>query len=341
MGLEIELLDTASAPESVLRDLAAYYVIINREERPTDPPTPVAKEIADWRNPPAHQPTPRWVLRDRGEIVAAAVAAYDVDQNPENGFGRIHVHPDHRGQGHARRLAGPLLDHLEDQGRRRFETSIQVGDPAEALAERLGLSRAMTERRSRLAIADLDQDLMRAWIEQATDRAAEYDLIYHLSPMPEEDLAGFCDLTDVMNTAPREDYEMDDEVLTPTMWRDIEEKIRDAQSQLHTLVAVHRPSGEFAGFTVLRTQDLQPDLAWQWDTGVHPEHRNRGLGRWLKAEMIERIVAAYPQLERVDTYNAGSNRPMLDINIAMGFRSIYEESIWQGDLGKVRAGLGV
>ena len=57
--------------------------------------------------------------------------------------------------------------------------------------------------------------------------------------------------------------------------------------------------------------------------------------------MIERIVAAYPQVERVDTYNAGSNRPMLDINIAMGFRSVYEESIWQGDLGKVRAGLGV
>ena len=114
----------------------------------------------------------------------------------------------------------------------------------------------------------------------------------------------------------------------------------DSKCQLHTLIAVHRPSGAYAGYTQLRTQDLQPDLAWQWDTGVHPDHRNLGLGRWLKAEMIERTVRDFPAVERVDTFNAGSNRPMLAINIEMGYEAVHEQSIWQGDLATVRERLG-
>jgi GNAT superfamily N-acetyltransferase len=99
---------------------------------------------------------------------------------------------------------------------------------------------------------------------------------------------------------------------------------------------VHKPSGEFAGYTQIKTQDLQPDLAWQWETGVDPAHRNKGLGRWLKAAMIERIISEYPAVERVDTFNAGSNEPMLNINIAMGFEPIHLSHAWQGDLATAR-----
>jgi mycothiol synthase len=336
MGHTIEQIDTTRAPDSLLRELHDYYVVLEAEELPGDPPTPIDMRIADWRYLSTHYPEWRWILRDGDGIAAAAVAAYDVHQNLENGFGRVHVHPDKRGRGYARAIATPVFDHLEENGRTRFETWIKKGEPFEGLLPELGLEPVYEEKRSRLVIADLDMELMDAWIERASERASDYDLVYHESPLPDEILDDFCELALIMNTAPRESFEVEDEVLTPEHWREMESNARDSKSQLHTLIAVHRPTGRFAGYTQIKTQELQPDLAWQLDTGVDPEHRNKGLGRWLKAGMIRRIVGAYPRVARVDTYNAGSNEPMLNINIAMGFAPFHISNSWQGSLQTVR-----
>lgn len=341
MGFEITLLDMATAPESLLAELADFYVVIEDEEIPGDTPMPTEARIAEWRRVSVHYPVFRWILRDDDGIVGAAVAAYDADQNLENGFGRVYVHPTKRKQGYGRALAKVMFDHLEENGRIRFDTMITNDSPIESVAERLGLKPVYAEVRSRLLIDDLDMPTMRTWIERAADRAADYELVYLKSPIPEELVQKFCDLTFVINTAPREDFEEEDEVLTPESWRELEHNAREASAQLHTLIAVHRSSGDFVGYTVIRTLDLEPDLAWQWDTAVDPSHRNLGLGRWLKASMIEKIIEDYPLVRRVDTYNAGSNQPMLAINVEMGFRPIYYARAWQGDLASARSRLGV
>lgn len=335
MGTTIEFVDTRTAPESLLRELAAYYNVVQAEDLPDDPPTPAEQTIQDFRSVMDHLPVKRWLLRD-GEIVAVAVAAYDIDQNLDNGFGRIHVHPEHRGNGHARSLATVMFDELEDGGRKRFDTWVKVGHPAESLCKALGLNAVYTDKRSRLYISDLDHDLMRSWIKGAAERASEYELKYYLSPIPDEIIDEMCRMAEVMNTAPREDFEAEDEVATPGLWREYEESVAVKKTQLHNMVAVHKPTGQFAGYTQINTQDLQPDLAWQWDTGVHPDHRNKGLGRWLKAAMIEHIVAEYPEVARVDTENAASNEPMLNINVTMGFKPVHLSQVWQGDLATVR-----
>ena len=336
MGFDIEQIHTPTAPESLLRELSDYYVVIEAEDMPGDPPVPLEKRIAGWRHISTHYPEVRWILRDQDGIAAAAVAAYDVHQNLENGFGRIHVHPAKRRRGYGRALASPMFDLLEDNGRTRLETWVKKDDPAEALASGLGLQKVYEDKRSRLSIADLDGDLMGEWMARAAERASEYELVYYQSPLPEEIVPKFCDLTHVMNTAPREEFEEEDEVMTPKKWRETESNVIDSKGQLHNLIAVHKPTGDFAGYTQINTQDLQPDLAWQWDTGVDPSHRNKGLGRWLKAAMIRRIVASHPDVARVDTSNAGSNEPMLNINVEMGYRPVHIAYAWQGDLATVR-----
>lgn len=336
MAVEISQINTETAPESLLQELAEYYVVVEAEDLPGDPPTPYEVRIADWRNVLPHYPVRRWAMREDGEIVAVAVTALDMEQNLENGFGRVHVHPDHRGRGFARKIATPMFDHLEESGRTRFDTWVKKDHPAEDLTAALGLKPVYGEKRSRLSIADLDMDLMSHWITRSQERAGDYELRYHPSPLPDYLVEDFCDLAYIMNTAPREEFDVEDEVLTPKMWRDLEKSVLEARCQLHNLIAVHKPSGAFAGYTQIKTQDLQPDLAWQWDTGVHPDHRNRGLGRWLKADLICRIVDGYPEVIRVDTFNAGSNAAMLNINAQMGFVPIHLNNAWQGDLAMVR-----
>lgn len=212
-----------------------------------------------------------------------------------------------------------------------------MGHPSGRLVERMGLKPAMVAKRSRLVIADVDVDLMKRWIERAEERASDYTIVFYPSPMPEEVVPKFAELMNVMNTAPLEDYEEEPRAFTEEMWREREEHVARTGEEIITCVAVHKPSGEWVGYTNIDYQGLFPEQAWQWDTGVDPEHRNRGLGRWLKGAMILELIAKYPQVDRIDTYNAGSNEPMLNINVEMGYKPIYSVQIYQGPLAGVRA----
>ena len=49
----------------------------------------------------------------------------------------------------------------------------------------------------------------------------------------------------------------------------------------------------------------------------------------------------YPTVTRIDTENAGSNAPMLGINVEMGFKPILIQNVWQGALATIRQMLSV
>jgi GNAT superfamily N-acetyltransferase len=80
----------------------------------------------------------------------------------------------------------------------------------------------------------------------------------------------------------------------------------------------------------------KPELVNQGDTAVAPPYRNHGLGRWLKATMIEKILNERPQIKHIRTGNADSNAPMLKINHELGFKLYKSWNVWQVELSKVK-----
>jgi GNAT superfamily N-acetyltransferase len=70
-------------------------------------------------------------------------------------------------------------------------------------------------------------------------------------------------------------------------------------------------------------------------TGVFPEYRSKGLGRWLKAAMLQRVLTERPVVKYVRTGNADSNAAMLKINNQLGFRPYYSDALWQVELAAV------
>jgi GNAT superfamily N-acetyltransferase len=72
-------------------------------------------------------------------------------------------------------------------------------------------------------------------------------------------------------------------------------------------------------------------------TGVFPQYRNKGLGRWLKAAMLDKVLKERPQAKYVRTGNADTNVAMLKINTALGFKPYMAEALWQVDLQNVLA----
>lgn len=330
MRLEIDQIDSRTAPEATLRELHDLYVDWDAEWSPDDPQVPWEQRLAEWRNISDFVAVPRWIARSGGDLVGTAGLFYHREQDLENAFGWVYVRAGFRRGGVAKELVRPSLAHAVEAGRKRYATPIKAASPFSVWPERLGLKPAYHERVSQLRTAKVDRPMLRDWIERAAERASGYELIWLESPIPDKHISRFIAITEVMNTAPMEDFEEEDFHWSEDELREREALEKTKGREVLTLVAFHRPSGTFAGYTMLAYQSLHPEKAHQWDTGVDPVHRNLGLGRWLKAAMMEKVLDEYPRVAIVETENAESNDPMLKINIAMGFELALDLTIYQG-----------
>jgi GNAT superfamily N-acetyltransferase len=128
--------------------------------------------------------------------------------------------------------------------------------------------------------------------------------------------------------------------MTGDLWRTYERFYEERGDKGQLYIVRHRPSGDFAGFTMIFLTDYLPGLAFQSDTAVLDKHRNLGLGRLLKATMVKRLVAEHPEVTQIETGNAGSNQAMLGINVEMGFETVRTLTAWQGSTSEILLNLG-
>ncbi len=339
MTISVEPFDPATAPESVFRGAHEAYLDLERDFFPNDPLTPFEFHLHNWRSKPSlHRSDVRLVAKLADEVVSVCHVAIWND-HADIGLITPAVRRDMRGKGVGTALFADSLDALESHGRTKLIVDVPIGSPLEPTAQRYGLERALTEKINQLQVSDIDWGLMDSWIEAASVKAPDYELLWMRPPYPEEHIESWCRISDSMNDAPNEDLDLEDTVMTPEKWRSIESNLTHRGWDVHAAVAVHKPTGDFAGMTTLMYQRFHPEIAMQDDTVVHPDHRGRGLGRLLKASMAKEFLTKYPEVTRINTGNAGSNVPMLRINDEMGFNAILEISAWQGLIADARAAL--
>lgn len=70
-------------------------------------------------------------------------------------------------------------------------------------------------------------------------------------------------------------------------------------------------------------------------TGVGHKYQGRGLGKWLKAEMIAHLKEIYPDMSEIRTGNATVNAPMLSINRRLGFKTIHDGVTYKIDVDEL------
>ncbi|MFL6113601.1 MAG: GNAT family N-acetyltransferase [Catenulispora sp.] len=344
MGIRIESVDLATAGDDIVSAVADLDVELRVEACPSEPPLVPATLIATYRNPPSFARMKTWLAWSEGGELAGCIRlrCFDRPDNRDQAHLAGGVRPSWRRQGIAGRLLlPPALDAAERDGRTILNFEIPEGGPGEPFMSAMGGQRKLRLQRNVLHVADLDRDLMRRWIDRAQERASDYSLIGWDGPNPSEHAEALPQLFHVMNSAPTDDLEIEDFVFTPELVRSAQQANEAQGLRMRTLVARHDPTGELAGFTELAVSKWDPTLGWQGDTGVDPPHRNRGLGRWLKASMILDRLAAWPDLERVETGNADSNEDMLSINVEMGFRTAMTVGNWQAPLATLQQAVAV
>lgn len=282
-----------------------------------------------------------WVWNaERSEVIARAEVGYLVNMptNQHLANFEIMVAPAYRQRGLGRALLRPVVATLAQAGRHTLSVHTTSVVPAGiAFVERLGAQAGLQMVTNDLQMAALDVKLLQSWIDRAQERAADYDLLFLDGAYPPALLPAMAEMFQLMNTAPRENMPFEDIHWTPEQLSQMDANLKQAGVIRWSVVARQRATGRLVGYSSVFWSAFQPFLLNQGDTAVHPDHRGKGLGRWLKAAMLQRVRQERPEVRRVRTGNAGSNAPMLQINHELGFRPFMSNTLWHLPLEKAQA----
>lgn len=329
-AITIRAFDLHAAETATLEALYRFYIPADREFWPDRDPIPFNE--ASWRERSPFRERQDWLAETApGEIVAHAQAGFGLTgDNPHVGNAGIYVRPDRRRQGLGTALLEEILAETKARGRTllTFGTASQV--PAgEAFISRTGAEMAVETRLNRLDLSGLDPALVDRMTIEARDRASGFTLGWWVDTFPEDELDAIADLFGTMNTAPRGTLRVNDHRVTADQIRQGMKELKIAKVSRWTLYARETATGRLAGFTEVFWHPDRPGHLGQGNTGVLPAYRGHGLGRWLKATMLERVRRERPTVRFIDTGNADSNAPMLKINQELGFRLHMVARTWQ------------
>ena len=328
--LNIEGIDIRDVSDEDVTALNKLWVEVEQESLPDDPPRPPAEAIAWNRCNTSYEREVYWLTRDSdGRVIAYSNLNWEEkEENRHLAYVNVQVTGGRRGQGLSKALLRPAVAKAKELDRSLLHTWLVPTPANDGFPQHMGAKHAQTDYHNRLFIEELDRSLLDEWIDRAAERASDYRLEFWDGRTKEEDLEEFVEMMHIMNTAPRPESE-EAAKHTPETVREYEEGRLGAGFELWRMVARRKDTGEMGGYTAMWPNPWRPEFAAQEDTGVLKAHQNRGLGRWLKAAMLKKLLEERPQTRWIDTGNATTNKPMLSINNALGFRPVETWETWE------------
>ena len=326
------------------RELAEIHRFARRiqaEREPDHAPSSYEAFAANIRNVPSYIALQMWVVRapDTGDVIARANLVLPIAaENLHVGHFDLMVLPEFRRQGIGTELLGLVASAAQGAGRRLLTVSSTSTVPAaDAFLRRIEADPSLAGHISVLKLEDVDRVLMRSWQERVSQRASDYVMGVWVGRYPEDRLDDVCAMFEAFNTMPMGDLDLEETHFTRQQVRELDSSNEARGIIRWTFYVEHKVSRAIAGFTEVFIERERPEQANQGLTAVFPDHRNRGLGRWLKAAATEKILAESPRTAAIKTSNADVNEAMLNINREMGFKPVAAEMLWQVPVERVQA----
>jgi GNAT superfamily N-acetyltransferase len=329
-------------PDELLGELYRARIPLHQEATPDDPRTPLADEIAALRHLPAPEDGVVLVARDPAGAIAGVCTCSWEQLDGWDHVLRVNVEvlPARRREGLGLLLLGRSVGIAERRGLRLVTARTRDKVPSgERFCRQFGAELAQVGRESRLDLRGVDQGLVDKWIAEGPARAPGYRLVFVPGRTPPDLVERVAEVFSVMNTAPRDDLDVGDVQVTPDLVRAYEAADEAAGRAQWAYYAAENASGRFVGLSSVDMRPAMPDRAHVGATAVDPEHRGKGLGKWLKAAITRRLLDELPGARWVITWNAGSNDAMLAINEQLGFRPATVTTTWQIATLRLRASL--
>lgn len=310
--------------------------------------------------PTAEQMLPAWhdtedtlhtgfVGRLGDEIAGIVTVDYPQEEGARAAEFDILVPSAHRGRG----VEEALLALAEQEARSRGRSTLQTwtlhrpGDTDRMLVPETGWGRVratdftdllfangfrfeQVERNSELDLRG-DPEALRTALAAAEAAAGnDYRLVSWNLPTPPELRDGYAAVLSRLTTdAPSGALEFDEESWDADRVVRRDTRLTSAGQMVSVVGVEHIPSRQIVAYNELLIGADRTGVTHQFSTLVAKEHRGRRLGTWVKCANLLRWRELAPLSQRVSTYNAEENRPMLDINEAIGFVPVSYAGAWQ------------
>lgn len=321
--MRIELLDLVTAAESDLRNWYGCRIAAARVDSPDDPDLPFDL-VRGQLEPDGLQRRRTWVCRGAaGDVLGGVRLALPDDENQHTCDSVVTVHPDARRRGVGRALLERAAGEARAEGRRSMTGTAQAGSPGAAFATRMGAVRKQADTRSLLRVAHLDPTVIASWAAGEASQTSGYTLARWRLRCPEELVESYSRALAAMNDAPLGALDCLPVRFHPERVRRYEAARAVRGQRLRVVCAQETSTGEIAGLTELFVRSAGP-RAEQGGTAVPAAHRGRGLGLWVKANMLTWLLADHPGVTEVETRNATDNLHMRRVNTRLGYVAIEE-----------------
>jgi len=317
----------------------ALAVVLRHESLPDDPPPTLEEVTQAWSIHPPVIEERAWVAWDAETSTGSPrVIGYNrstifhMEENAHLVQVYIGILPNARRQGLGRRLLAHSATFAQESGRRMLMIESNSNCPAGGeFLKAAGAEQGLALNVVQLALAEVDRELLRSWINRASERAIGFEVDCWEGPYPEDALEQVCIVRGSMNEQPTQGLDIEDFQWTPEIMRQVDENLVQRKITRWTFFAREIATRNLAGFTEVLWMPGNPIIGQQGDTGVLKAYQNKGLGRWLKAVMLEKLMVERPETRFIRTGNATTNAPMQKINEELGFKLFRSAWIWQID----------
>ena len=256
-------------------------------------------------------------------------------ENKHNADIRLDVDKEYRKRGIGSEALKVLIEKAkEDKHVNTLLVDVNL-DSGHKFCKKMGGDVALEAAENRLYMKEVNWSMIEQWKNEGDKIANQESVSMHFfTECPEDILAEYVDIyTETINQQPLGEIEVEMRVTTESR-RLQEEQLKKQGLKWHTKITREK-DGKISGLTEFLQIPEMPERIMQLLTGVKKEYRGRGLGKWLKADMLLYIRDNFSESKYIQTDNAISNAPMISINNRMGFKLNIAQTMYKFNLAEL------
>ncbi|HPS28722.1 MAG TPA: GNAT family N-acetyltransferase [bacterium] len=248
-------------------------------------------------------------------------------------YADIIVLPEYRKKGVGSELLKKLCEEAVSlEFKTFFFFTVDIIPSGENFLMKNGAKKGIIQKGNQVLIKDLDENLMRKWVDDGN--SPEYESGVWINEIPEEHLEKYSAAYNSINDAPHGDLDNVITEMTPDSMRKLVKGIVDGKDEIIIAWVRDKNSGEFAAISDVIIYYTKKYVAFQNNTLTVPKYRKNGFGKLVKALNALYLIEKRPNVRFIRTSNANVNEAMLAINEKMGFKQYQTHTFWELEVEK-------
>jgi GNAT superfamily N-acetyltransferase len=319
--------DPAVAPDAECAAYASLVASARLDATPDGLRQPAAYVLNRLRNQGADNVTHLWTAGPPADPAGAAELTWrESPDNRDRAFLTVDVPPSRHSPDVVAAVVGAAAASSAAAGRPLLHVDTPAGSALDAWVAERGATLGSVEEHNVVRLRSVSHDDVAALAGDVPDG---YELVAFDGLCPDELMEPFARVAATMNTAPLDDLTMEDWTYSPDTIRNWADGLARRGHTLWTVCARSLSTGELAGFNQVVVRPDYPEVVENEDTAVAVPHRGHGLGLWLKAVNLLRVLDEAPEASCIETWNAASNAHMLRVNRRLGFVCEHVWHSWE------------